>query len=215
MKIHLVRHGVSEWNLVGRWQGNADVPLSEIGRCQAEATAEELLNIAPSVSLLFSSDLKRARETAERIGKRLGLSPILRKDLRECNFSLWAGLTFEEVLKKYKEEFRLWSSNPRVSIEGLESLFELKDRTLKALEEIRQIAIDTSAAEVIVVGHGLWIRVLLCALLEMPLENHKRLDVANASITTIESHEQHGWILRTLNYHQHLAIVEEGICNKN
>jgi len=215
LKVHLVRHGVSEWNLIGRWQGNADIPLSDQGKCQAEITAEELLYIAPNTSLLFCSDLKRARETAEKIGKRFNLSPIVREDLRECNFSLWNGLTFEEVVEKYEKEFTLWSSNPHAKIEGIESLTQLEKRALTAFNEIYEISTLRKATEVVIVGHGLWFRVLLSSLLGMPLVNHRCLEIENASITTLEKREYRGWILHTLNYHHHLSQVKGGKCHNN
>ncbi|OAA30894.1 hypothetical protein AT15_09430 [Kosmotoga arenicorallina S304] len=215
MKVHLVRHGTSEWNLIGKWQGNADIPLSEQGMYQAELVAEELLNIAPNASLLFCSDLERARETAERIGEKFNLSPIIREDLRECNFSLWNGLTYEEVIENYEREFILWSSDPYAKIEGIESLSQLERRALRAFDEICEISRLKNSREIVIVGHGLWFRVLLCSLLGMPLVNHKQLELENTSITTLEKHERRGWILSSLNYHHHLSVVKGGERNKD
>jgi broad specificity phosphatase PhoE len=91
----LVRHGETDWNAERRWQGHADVPLSERGRDQAERLAEELENAR--VDAVYSSDLSRARETAEIVGARLGVPVVLDPDLREIDVGSREGLTWPET----------------------------------------------------------------------------------------------------------------------
>jgi glucosyl-3-phosphoglycerate phosphatase len=90
----IVRHGQSAWNAVGRWQGHADSPLSEVGERQAETAAKALGDVAR----VCSSDLRRARRTAEVIAGSLGLLPVeVHSALRERDVGAWSGLTNDEV----------------------------------------------------------------------------------------------------------------------
>src|SRR3954464_6700209 len=89
-RVLLVRHGQSEWNAVGRWQGQADPPLSDLGRAQARAAARSL----GSLDAVYASDLQRATETALIIAEQIGIGPvILDPDLRERDAGQWSGLT--------------------------------------------------------------------------------------------------------------------------
>ena len=93
-RILLVRHGESEWNALGRWQGQADPPLTELGQRQALAAAAAV----GLVDEIVSSDLQRARLTAEMIAQQLGLGPVMvDPDLREREAGEWAGLTRAEI----------------------------------------------------------------------------------------------------------------------
>src|SRR3989442_14475718 len=97
-RVLLVRHGQSEWNAQGRWQGQADPPLSDLGRAQARAAARSL----GSVDAVYASDLQRAAETAVIIAEQLGIGPvILDADLRERDAGDWSGLTREEIHERY------------------------------------------------------------------------------------------------------------------
>ena len=90
----LVRHGETDWNADGRLQGHTDRPLSDFGRRQADELAGELAG--EGLEAIYSSDLVRARETAEIVGERLGLGVALDPDLREKDWGNWEGLTAVE-----------------------------------------------------------------------------------------------------------------------
>jgi glucosyl-3-phosphoglycerate phosphatase len=93
---HVIRHGRSVWNEVGRWQGQADVPLCNVGRAQAVQAAVGL----PRFGSIVSSDLRRANETAQIIARECGLDPghiVLDARLRERDIGSWVGLTTDEV----------------------------------------------------------------------------------------------------------------------
>jgi broad specificity phosphatase PhoE len=93
-RVLLVRHGQSEWNAVGRWQGQADPPLSDVGRRQARSAAKAL----GTVDAVFASDLQRAAETAIIIAEDLGVGPVVvEPDLRERDAGEWSGLTRAEI----------------------------------------------------------------------------------------------------------------------
>jgi probable phosphoglycerate mutase len=98
VRILLVRHGQSEWNAVGRWQGQADPPLSDLGRRQARAAAGAI----GAVDAVFASDLVRAADTAGIIADELGIGPVLiDPDLRERDAGEWSGLTRAEIDERY------------------------------------------------------------------------------------------------------------------
>jgi broad specificity phosphatase PhoE len=97
-RLLLVRHGQSEWNAVGRWQGQADPPLTDLGRAQARAAARAI----GGVDAVFASDLQRARETADVISEWLGVGPVITDPgLRERDAGEWSGLTRDEIHEHY------------------------------------------------------------------------------------------------------------------
>jgi broad specificity phosphatase PhoE len=95
----LVRHGETDWNRDGRWQGQSDTPLNEVGRQQAVRVAEEL----DGIDVVYSSDLARARETAEIVAERLGLDVELDERLRERSFGAWEGKTGPEIEAEFRD----------------------------------------------------------------------------------------------------------------
>jgi probable phosphoglycerate mutase len=100
-RVLLVRHGQSEWNAVGRWQGQADPPLSELGRRQALAAVGALRELG-GFDAVFASDLQRAAGTAALIAAELGVAaPVLLPDLRERDAGEWSGLTRDEIHERY------------------------------------------------------------------------------------------------------------------
>ena len=105
--ILLARHGETDWNAVGRWQGHTDRPLTELGRRQAAELAERLADV--ELDAVYSSDLLRAVETAEPVAKRLGLPLQTLPELREVDVGTWAGLTRDEVAERFPDGFRRWS----------------------------------------------------------------------------------------------------------
>jgi broad specificity phosphatase PhoE len=97
-RVLLTRHGQSEWNALGRWQGQADPPLSDRGRRQAHEAARAL----GAVDAIWASDLRRAAETAVIIGDDMGVGPVvLDADLRERDAGEWTGLTRAEIERRY------------------------------------------------------------------------------------------------------------------
>ena len=141
--ILLVRHGQSEWNAQGRWQGQADPPLSELGRQQAFRAASRI----GSVDVIVSSDLERALHTAQIISGQIGVGPVIVEPLfRERDAGEWSGLTREEIMAGwpgYLEEHR----RPP-SVETDESV---RERTAAALANVER---EYAGAEVLVLTHG-------------------------------------------------------------
>jgi broad specificity phosphatase PhoE len=131
----LVRHAETDWNADGRLQGQTDRPLSDFGRRQAQRLAGELER--EEIEAIYSSDLSRARETAEILGERLGLPVALDPELREKDWGTWEGLTAVE--------------RGRVEFVG-ESTEAHQERMLRALRRISDR--HPGSGCVLVVTHG-------------------------------------------------------------
>ncbi len=144
-ELLLVRHAETEWNREGRWQGHADPPLNETGRAQAHALAEILTG--EQVDAIYTSDLRRAAETAEILGAALDRPVTLDSDLREIDVGSWSGLTRAEVAERYPD----WETH-----DG-ESTDELQARVIAA---VRRIAERHPDGHVLIVTHGGSIRSL-------------------------------------------------------
>jgi broad specificity phosphatase PhoE len=150
----LVRHGETDWNRGGRWQGGSDTRLNELGREQASALAETLDG---TVDAIYSSDLARARETAEILAAKLGLDVHLDERLRERSFGSWEGLTTSEIEERFTDEHRLWRRGEGQGAEDAEPFETFAARIASFLEELLERHPDE---EVLVVAHGGSIRVV-------------------------------------------------------
>ena len=136
-----IRHAQSTMNAAGLWQGQANPPLSEEGRGQAYALGERLEG--ESLSVLVASDLRRARETAEIAGRRLGIATRLEPGLRELDVGDWTGLARDEIARRWPEDFdRFRSGDLDVRAGGGETRRELRERVLAALRSLQQIYRD-------------------------------------------------------------------------
>ena len=155
MTIFLARHGETEWNRVGRWQGNTDIPLSEVGRVQARNLANRLRD--RGITEIFSSDLSRARETAEIAAEVLGVSRLrLDPRLRERGFGCFEGLTRQECEERHGEMWARYLADRRMTPTGGEPQEQVIARVVAALTAV---AASASAGDhVLVVSHGAAIR---------------------------------------------------------
>jgi glucosyl-3-phosphoglycerate phosphatase len=164
-RIIIWRHGRTEWNAVDRFQGQADIPLDEVGYAQAARAAEVLAAYRPSS--LYSSDLLRCYQTADVLAERTGLEIITDKRLREIHVGSWEGLLGEEIRAADPELARRLRAGEDVrrSATG-ESPSEVAERMMEALTEIGEAAEDHST--VVVVSHGLSSRVGACRFVGLP-----------------------------------------------
>lgn len=184
----LVRHGQTDYNRDGRWQGSgSDPPLNPTGRDQARAMAEELAS--RPVAALYTSPQMRARQTAEVIGHRLGLTPVAFEELRELHHGEWEGKTQAEVLARWPEEHRAYEADPlRVRRPGGDSYADLGERLWPALERLA----DRHRGEVVaLVTHGGPIRLVLSRVLDRSLTERHAFGVENGSLFAIEESRGH------------------------
>jgi 2,3-bisphosphoglycerate-dependent phosphoglycerate mutase len=131
----VVRHGETDWNAERRWQGHADVPLNERGREQARALAESLAG--ERIDAIYTSDLSRARETAQTVGARVGVDVVTDPDLREVDVGPIEGLTAEEA-----QAFDGWQGEPKDA------------HAARVLAAVDRIAARHPDGAVLVVTHG-------------------------------------------------------------
>lgn len=150
----LVRHGQSEWNATGRWQGQADPPLSPLGEEQAREAARQLA--AMGFTAVVSSDLVRARRTADILAEAAGLAVEVDPDLREIDVGDWQGLTRAEIDAGWPGALADWSAGRSDAPPGGESRFHLVDRGRAALA--RAAAAASAGDRVLLVSHGALIR---------------------------------------------------------
>jgi probable phosphoglycerate mutase len=160
----LVRHGETDWNAAGRWQGQTDIPLNPRGQEQARDVAARLRHMG--IAAIVSSDLLRARTTAEIIAAELGLEVnYLDASLRERSFGCFEGLTREEVEARFPEAWARYLADPGPAPPGGESRDALVERLLPALAS----AANRLPGPLLVVLHGGAMRALLSEHMgEMP-----------------------------------------------
>lgn len=166
-RVILVRHGQTAWNAEGRAQGHLDVGLDDTGRSQAEAMAPVLAAQEPT--LLVTSDLARARETAAFLEKHTGLTAVEDPRWREYDLGERAGLTLAEFGERIGVQFEgWWDVHAHVEVPGAESPAQLRDRVLPAFEWVLEELGEGQTA--IVVTHGASLRVAIASVLGWPLE---------------------------------------------
>ncbi len=178
----LIRHGETEWNRIGRWQGHADVPLSDLGREQARRVAARLQAEEQRFDHIYASDLARAFETASIIASALELPVHPLIELREMHVGAWSGLTRDEISVNYPEQWSLYTGGgdgPRGG-DG-ETNEALRTRVVGILERLVR---DHPEQRLLVVSHGGPIRTLVShieRLTGLPTD----LQIDNTSITEI------------------------------
>ncbi len=199
--ILLIRHGQTSWNAAGRWQGHTDVPLNEVGREQGRLLAQRLVAWPWPVATLYSSDLKRAAETASIVGEALGLEPIQEPVWRERYGGAFQGLTGDEIAEEHPEA---WAALLRgvVAPPGGESSQSLHERMTGAFERL----VERHRGEVVaVISHGGAIRSLVAHVLQLPPDRDPRISVrGNTGISIIEKENERPPILVRLNDTGHL-----------
>ena len=182
MRLLLVRHGQTDWNREGRFQGRMDVPLNETGRREARAVASRLAQIR--LDRVISSPLSRALETAKAIAEAnlSGPQVDVLDPLTEISHGEWEGLLCDQVMELWPKMLKLWREEPtKVRMPNGEDLFDVASRVRMALDRIME---DFKGDQTVcVVSHDAVIKVILCSLTEAPLDSFWRFIVPNASLS--------------------------------
>jgi broad specificity phosphatase PhoE len=169
----LARHGETDWNREGRWQGHSNTSLNELGREQARALAEELTD---EIDVVYSSDLARARETAEIVAGRLGLEVRFDPRLRERGFGSWEGLTRAEIEERDGETLERWRAGRGHGAHDAEPFEAFADRMHGFLEDVLQ---RHPGELVLVIAHGGSIRVIHALALGLDyVRDHRSIPAA-------------------------------------
>jgi len=181
-KMVFVRHGQTDWNIQGRWQGHSDIPLNGEGINQTETVAEMLRN--ENIDYIYSSDLTRALQTARNINQYHQKEIIEDPRLREQNLGRWEGIFHREISSIYPEEWERFLADPEnTEISGGESTGQLSSRIVTALSEIAKRHPNES---VIVVAHGLALAVFFCYLERIPIRDAYKKVPENAKPIFLE-----------------------------
>ncbi len=186
VRLLLVRHGETEWNRQGRFQGQIDIPLNDNGRLQAQKAAEFLKLVA--IDFAVSSSMLRPKETAEIIlehHKSVKLDLV--DGLREISHGLWEGKFEKEIEQEYPGELELWRTIPAfVQMPEGENLQQVCDRSIAAWQSIVETAILNQLHLGLVVAHDATNKTLLCHILGLPPENFWNFRQGNGAISVID-----------------------------
>jgi broad specificity phosphatase PhoE len=183
MRIFLLRHGATDWNLAGKCQGLTDIELNAAGRAQADAAAETLA--AEAVAAIYSSRLKRALATAAAVARRHGLEAVVEENLHELDHGELEGLTFAEIHSVHTEFIRDWRERPAEAlVPGGEQLAAVERRAWEALQRI--VARHRDDETLVVVSHNFPILSVLCRILGTPLNGYRAYHVAPGGLVRLE-----------------------------
>lgn len=198
-ELIIVRHGETDWNRQFRYQGNQDIELNERGYKQAERLSQYLSQWR--IEEVYSSDLKRAYDTALKVAAPHQLEVKKIKGLREMNFGRWEGLNLKEIEERYPVLFKKWYDDPLSNCppEG-EYLGEFQARVVNAFQKI----IKSKRKSILVVAHGGTIRVFLSHILQIPLSENWKLEIGNTGVSVIRFYDGSP-VLAMLNYQEHLS----------
>lgn len=184
-RVVCLRHGQTLWNVEHRFQGHSDIPLDETGIAQAARAASLLAALRPT--MIVSSDLQRAFDTASALGRVTGLDVAVDKDLRERGGGQWEGLTREEISERWPREFTAWEAP------GGEAVGDVADRVSSAVR--RWAGEMDSDGLLVVASHGAAIRLGIAKLMNLPQELWPALGgLGNCSWSVLEEARK-GWRL--------------------
>ncbi|SFT83069.1 alpha-ribazole phosphatase [Selenomonas sp. GACV-9] len=200
VKVVFVRHGQTEWNVSGRYQGQSDVALSAAGIEQAEKLAVKFP--VAHLDAIYASDLVRARVTAETVAKKFGLPVKLEPAFRELSFGDWEGLTYEEITASWPDAMRNFLAHPDIlEIPNGESFPAVQQRAMKRLEELLA---QHEGQTIMIAAHGAVLRTMLSAALHMPLQYLWSIRQFNTAVNIVRYDEDGNPTVELLNSTAHL-----------
>ncbi|MBI5628363.1 MAG: histidine phosphatase family protein [Candidatus Rokubacteria bacterium] len=198
-RLIVLRHGETEWNRQGRYQGCIDTRLSQEGRAQARAASQALAS--RKLAAVYSSQLTRAKETAEMIAAHHRVAVSEDSAFAEICHGLWEGLTVEEARAEFPDLYAAWRERPgTVTMPGGENLAQVRDRVLDRLERLRT---DHDGGTVCLVTHGSPLRLVLLDALGCSLDRFWMFHCGSTGVSEIE-YEDGRPILHRVNSAGHL-----------
>lgn len=185
-RVIIWRHGRTEWNLAGRVQGQTDVPLDEVGRQQARSAAARLASLQPT--RIVTSDLSRARETADVLGRLAGVTVEVDTRFRERSFGVREGLTMTEAREQFPDAMARWLAGDEAGIPGSEASSAAGERFASALRaHLETLGPDDT---LVVVSHGGVTRAGTFSFLGLPREAWDLFSgLSNCSWTVLEERD--------------------------
>lgn len=198
IKLILVRHGETDWNAAQRFQGHSDVPLNMKGQQQAAAIAQRLAG--EEIHTIYTSDLRRAMDSAEAIAEHHAAEIIAESRLREGDFGQWEGLTYAEIEARDPEAVAAWHADLlNFAPPDGETPLQMANRIASFLEEIKVRHADET---LLLVAHGGSLQILICKLLDIPIGKFWQFSLSHCSYSSISFFE-HGAIIHVLNSTSH------------
>ncbi|MGL6107051.1 histidine phosphatase family protein [Romboutsia sp.] len=197
--FYIVRHGQTNWNILGKTQGHGNSDLTAKGEEQAKELAEAMVNYP--IDLIYSSDLGRAVQTAQIVGEKIGVEVEKTEGLREMGFGVWEGLLIEEIKKDHSTTYDTWRNEPHlVSIPGGETLHIIKDRVDNFIEELNK---KYDNKHILLVSHSVTVRVMLLSFLNSGMENIYRIKQDNTALNVVEF-KNYGPVVQKMNDTSHI-----------
>ncbi|MBZ0314560.1 histidine phosphatase family protein [Clostridium sp. LQ25] len=198
--IMLIRHGETEWNILGKFQGSTDIPLSNEGIRQAFMLKERLKS---DFDYIFSSPLKRAYETAKILCDESGKHVSIAEEIREINFGEWEGLTVKGIAEKYPDIFNEWRKDKR---EGKFCGGDMStlNASIRAKNCIMEIANKHKGKKIVIVAHGGIIKAGLIGIFEWDMSMYHKIALGNTCVNTITFNDDMKPALLGLNDTNHL-----------
>ena len=201
----LVRHGETEWNRVGRAQGQSDPPLNGTGRAQARQVGARLAGTGFEAA--YASDLRRALDTARAIVPGTAAPLVTLPELREKHFGEWEGLTHREVATRYPDLYdRMFLDDPAFAPPGGESDLDSFERASSAVRLIRNRN-PRADGNLLVVAHGGILRAMIVSLLGMQAAAMWRFRLSNAGVSIVTVFPDGNATLDLLNDTSHLGAA--------
>ncbi len=183
MKFYLVRHGETEWNKLGRFQGQYDTLLNDAGLEQARIIGQAAREW--DLTAVYSSPLTRTMQVANEVGGPLGLPVNAREGLMELGLGELEGVTGAEMRAGWPQVYTTWNSSPeRVEMPGGESLATLEERSWKVIIELQES--HGPEDNLAIISHNFTIRAICGKVLGMPLANFHRLRLALGSVSVFQ-----------------------------
>lgn len=196
MEIFLVRHGATDWNLEHRCQGSADRDLSDVGIRQAEEIAAQLRH--QTIHAIYSSDLKRARRTAEVISEPHRLPVLIESRIRELDHGALEGLTFNEIKENFGDFLTRWRTEPaELQVPGGERLVDVVERAWTGLNQI--VERHDPAENLVVVSHNFPIVGIVCRITGTHLNNYRNFHLDPCGISRLQRNGTGRWQVTQVN----------------
>ncbi len=186
IRFFFIRHGETEWNSTGKYQGQSDVALSQTGLYQAQALAARFP--AETLDAIYTSDLKRATTTAEAVAARFRCPLETDKALREIHFGDWEGHTYEEITARWPEQGANFFRAPETLVIPHGETFPLLQE--RAMKKIKEISAKSEGQNVAVVAHGAILRTILVTLMHIPLHYLWSIRQDNTAVSILRLHDE-------------------------
>ena len=197
--FYIVRHGQTNWNILGKTQGHGNSDLTAKGIEQATELAESIVNYP--IDYIYSSDLGRAVQTAQILGDKLNIKVEETEALREMGFGEWEGLLIDEIKANYANVYATWRNEPHLAqIPGGETLHLIKDRVDSFIQSLNEKYDDK---HILLVTHSVTVRVMLLAFLNSGMENIYRIKQDNTALNIVE-YRDYGPVVIKMNDTSHI-----------